>query len=62
MMMIKNIKWVVKNILIGVVLLYVTNLLGIDFNISIPINIITILVVGFLRIPGLTVLLIISKL
>ncbi|MDF2699762.1 MAG: SigmaK-factor processing regulatory protein BofA [Haloplasmataceae bacterium] len=61
-MMIKNIKWVVKNILIGVVLLYVTNLLGIDFNISIPINIITILVVGFLRIPGLTVLLIISKL
>jgi len=59
--MIKNIKWVIKNILIGIIVLYVVNFLGIDFNIFLPINIITILIVGFLRIPGLIILLILTK-
>jgi len=60
--MLKNIKWVIKNILIGLVLLYVVNFLGVEVNMFIPINIITILIVGFLRIPGLIILLILSKL
>lgn len=60
--MFKNIKWVIKNILIGLVLLYVVNFLGVDMDIFIPINIITILIVGFLRVPGLIILLILSKL
>ncbi|QVK17827.1 pro-sigmaK processing inhibitor BofA family protein [Mycoplasmatota bacterium] len=60
--MLKNIKWVIKNVLIGIVALYVVNFLGLDLNIFIPINIITILIVGFLRIPGLVILLILTKL
>lgn len=60
--MIKNVKWVLKNLLIGIVILYVVNYLGVDLNVFIPINIITILIVGFLRIPGLVILLILAKL
>lgn len=60
--MLKNIKWLMKNILIGIVVLYIVNYFGVDLNIFIPINIITILIVGFLRIPGLIILLIITKL
>jgi len=60
--MLKNIKWILKNVLIGIVVLYVVNFLGIDLNIFIPINIITIIIVGFLRIPGLVILLILTKL
>lgn len=60
--MLKNVKWVIKNVLIGIVALYVVNFLGMDLNIFIPINIITILIVGFLRIPGLVILLILTKL
>jgi len=60
--MLKNLKWILKNVLIGIVVLYVVNFLGIDLNIFIPINIITIIIVGFLRIPGLVILLILTKL
>jgi inhibitor of the pro-sigma K processing machinery len=60
--MLKNIKWALKNLIIGLVLIYVVNLFGVDFNLNIPINIITILIVGFLRVPGLVILLILSKL
>ena len=60
--MFKNLKWVIKNVLIGIVLLYVVNFLGVNISIFIPINIITILLVGFLRIPGLAILLILAKL
>lgn len=59
--MIENIKWVVKNIVIGLILVYVINFLGVNFNINIPINIITILVAGFLRVPGVAILVILSK-
>jgi inhibitor of the pro-sigma K processing machinery len=61
MIMLKNIKWALKNLIIGLVLIYVVNFFGVDFNINIPINIITILVVGFLRIPGLITLLVLAK-
>ncbi len=60
--MFKNIKWILKNILIGIITLYIVNFFGVDFSIFIPINIITIIIVGFLRIPGLIILLILTKL
>lgn len=59
--MIENVKWVLKNIVIGIVLVYVVNFIGVNFNINIPINIVTILIAGFLRIPGLAILIILSK-
>ncbi|HEY8363982.1 MAG TPA: pro-sigmaK processing inhibitor BofA family protein [Haloplasmataceae bacterium] len=60
--MLRNIKWILKNILIGIIVLYIVNFFGVDLHIFIPINIITIIIVGFLRIPGLIILLILSKL
>lgn len=59
--MFENIKWVIKNIVIGLILVYLTNIIGVYFNINIPVNFITILVAGFLRIPGLIVLLVLTK-
>ena len=59
--MLENIKWSVKNIVIGIVLIYVINIIGVKFNMNIPINVITILVAGFLRVPGVVILLILSK-
>lgn len=59
--MIENVKWVLKNIVIGLILVYVVNFIGVNFNINIPINIVTILIAGFLRIPGLAILIILSK-
>ncbi|GEM_PF-955417 len=59
--MIKNIKWVLKNLLIGIISLYIINYLGVGLSIFIPINILTIIIAGFLRIPGIIILLIITK-
>lgn len=60
--MIKNIKWFLKNVLIGIVMLYLVNFIGVDLNIAIPINIITIIICGFLRVPGLVILLVLTRL
>jgi inhibitor of the pro-sigma K processing machinery len=60
--MFKNLKWVIKNLLIGVIVLYIVNFFGVEINIFVPINIITIIIVGFLRVPGLIILLILTKL
>jgi inhibitor of the pro-sigma K processing machinery len=59
--MVENIKWTVKNIVIGIVLIYVINMIGVKFNMNIPVNIITIFIAGFLRVPGVVILLILSK-
>jgi inhibitor of the pro-sigma K processing machinery len=59
--MLENIKWSLKNIVIGIILIYVINIFGVDFNMNIPVNLITILVAGFLRIPGVIILLILAK-
>ena len=51
----KNIfKKVIESILIGIIFLYVYNFICGWFNINfiIPINIITICLIGFLRLPG----------
>lgn len=59
--MVENIKWVFKNIVIGLILVYVVNFIGVHFGINIPINIVSILVAGFLRIPGIAILIVLSK-
>lgn len=60
-LLIKFLKWPIQiliNGLIGVVLLYVFNLIGANFGFVIPINWITALVSGFLGIPGVILLMI----
>ena len=58
-MVISLLKDIFKSIIIGVVSIYVLNVLGQFVNFNIPINIFTILLIGFLRLPGLIILLII---
>jgi len=50
----------IKKIILGGVMLYTYNLIASSFNITIPINIFTIIIVGFLDIPGLTALIILK--
>lgn len=52
------IKWVIKTLLIGSIVLFVFNFLGSYINLNVPVNILTILIVGMLRIPGIAALLV----
>ncbi|MDE7263498.1 MAG: pro-sigmaK processing inhibitor BofA family protein [Anaeroplasmataceae bacterium] len=56
--MLKAIKYAIKSILIGVVSVLVFNLIGQFFNLSLPLNLLSILLIGFFRLPGFLVLLI----
>lgn len=58
MKVLKLIKWVIKSTIIGLVTLFLFNIIGVKLNLNIPINIYTILVVGTLRLPGLAMILI----
>lgn len=51
-MPIKTILKLVVNSLLGAVLIYIINLIGVNFNFHIGINIVTALVVGILGVPG----------
>ncbi|MCL2521613.1 MAG: pro-sigmaK processing inhibitor BofA family protein [Erysipelotrichales bacterium] len=54
------IKEIAKSLIIGVVALYLINFFGSRFfDYNIPVNVWTILLVGFLRVPGLVVVIII---
>ncbi len=44
------------NSVIGLVLLLITNYLGVYFDFSIPVNVFTVLIAGFLGIPGVLLL------
>ena len=60
-LVIKVLKWPIKiliNGLIGIFLLYVTNYIGLDFGLYIPINPVTAIIAGFLGIPGIIFLVI----
>ena len=46
----------VINSIIGLVLLMLTNYIGAYFNFSLPLNILTVLISGFLGIPGIFLL------
>lgn len=56
--MLKAIKYTIKSIVIGVVSVLVFNLIGQFFNLSLPLNLLSIILVGFFRVPGFIVLLI----
>jgi inhibitor of the pro-sigma K processing machinery len=58
MKFLKTIKWIIESLLLGLGILFVFNLVGVYINVNIPINIFTVLIVGFLRIPGLVALII----
>lgn len=62
-LIIKILKWPLKiliNGVIGIVLLYITNYIGAYFNFSIAINWFTAIIAGFLGVPGVIFLIIIS--
>jgi len=57
------IKWIARligNSLLGLILLWIVNLIGTNFNFSIGINIFTILLSGILGIPGVILLIIVQ--
>lgn len=54
----KYIKWMLKSIIIALLLIFITNIIGVYININIPINIWTILIVSIFRIPGIIILII----
>lgn len=58
MRILKFIKWIIKSTIIGLVTLFLFNIIGVKLNLNIPINIYTIIVVGVLRLPGLAMILI----
>lgn len=58
MRILKFIKWIIKSTIIGLVTLFLFNIIGVKLNLNIPINIYTIIVVGILRLPGLAMILI----
>lgn len=58
MKFLKTIKWIIESVLLGLGILFVFNLIGVYINVNIPINIFTVLIVGFLRIPGLVAIII----
>lgn len=53
----KNILAIVKKIIMSYVILYGYNLIAVNFNMVIPINIITILLITLLGVPSLLALL-----
>ncbi|MDE6660420.1 MAG: pro-sigmaK processing inhibitor BofA family protein [Anaeroplasmataceae bacterium] len=56
--MLKAIKYILKSVVIGVVSVLVFNLIGQFFDLSLPFNLLSILLIGFFRLPGFIVLLI----
>lgn len=57
--MLKAIKYIVKSLAIGIVSILLFNLLGQFINLSLPINPLAICLIGFFRLPGFIILLII---
>jgi len=54
----KVVKYIAKSILFGILSLLIINIIGQFFNIRLPISILSIILIGFFRLPGLIALLI----
>lgn len=54
----KVFKWIFKSLLFGIIFLFVFNIIGRYFNLNIPINIYTLLIVSTLKIPGVCLILV----
>ncbi len=52
------IKWIIKTLLIGSIVIFIFNFIGSYLNLNIPVNLLTILIIGALRIPGIAAILI----
>ncbi|HHU55735.1 MAG TPA: hypothetical protein GXZ48_03470 [Acholeplasmataceae bacterium] len=52
------IKWLFKSLIIALIIIFSVNLIGSFFEINIPLNIWTLLIVTIFRIPGAIVLII----
>jgi inhibitor of the pro-sigma K processing machinery len=52
-------KKIIRDLLIGIIGIIIINLLGQYINLHIPLNILTILLVGVFRVPGLILILLI---
>ena len=57
--LLKTIKYIVKSIIIGISSILIFNFVGQFFNISLPFNILAIILIGFFRLPGFIILLIV---
>ncbi len=55
--MASSIKYIIKSIVIGIVSVIVINFIGQFINFRIPFTILSILILGFLRLPGFIILL-----
>ncbi|MDE5715275.1 MAG: pro-sigmaK processing inhibitor BofA family protein [Anaeroplasmataceae bacterium] len=55
----KTLKYTIQSILIGVASVLLFNLVGQFFNLSIPFNLLSVILIGFFRLPGFIVLLIV---
>ncbi len=58
----KTIKYILKSILIGLVSIFVFNFIFSKMNLNVPLNVITIIIVGTLRLPGLACIIVYSLL
>ncbi|MGM9969702.1 MAG: pro-sigmaK processing inhibitor BofA family protein [Anaeroplasma sp.] len=56
--MVNKIKYIINSIIIGIISVIVINLIGQFFNFKLPFTLLSILLIGFLRIPGFIILLI----
>ncbi len=54
----KYIKWIIKSLILSLVLIFITNIIGVYINVNIPLNVWTILIVGIFRLPGIVILII----
>ena len=61
-MIFQFLKWIVKTLLIGSVVIFIFNYLGSYINLNIPVNIYTILLIGALRLPGVAAILVFNLL
>lgn len=57
-MFMKTVKYVIKSLIFGVLFLLIFNLIGQFINIKLPVSILSVVVLGFFRLPGLIILLI----
>lgn len=58
MKILKLFKWLIKSFVLGIASIFIFNFVGAYFNLNIPVNIYTIIIVGMLRLPGLAMILI----
>ena len=49
----KPIIWFIKSLCIGVTMIFIFNIVGSFFNMNVPVNVWTILIVSVLKLPGL---------